>query len=65
MNGNARGNAGHCGHAHGFSRQVGAEVRNGRDAVVERALIPEVLFGTANTAVARLDGEGNAVVPAG
>jgi hypothetical protein len=34
------------------------------EAVVERALVPEAVFGAADAAVAGLDGEGHAAVPA-
>lgn len=49
--------AGDGGHAHGFGSRVGSELGNVGDAAVEGTVIPEVLFGTADAAVAGLDGD--------
>ena len=41
-----------------------AELLDAGNAVVEPALVPEAILGTADATVARLDGEGHAAVPA-
>src|SRR5208283_1395200 len=41
-----------------------AELLDVGQTLVERALVPETLLGTADAAVARLNGEGHAAVPA-
>ncbi|CAM2154325.1 hypothetical protein PT2222_300026 [Paraburkholderia tropica] len=60
------GRARHAGDAHADAVGVllDAELVDVDHAVVERALVPEAVFGAAETAVARLDRERHAVVPA-
>src|SRR5512136_982206 len=64
MGRNRRADDAYCGHADLIGVFLHAELMDGRKTLVERALVPESFFRTTDAAMAGLDRERNAAVPA-